>query len=487
LKRIKRQTLIIFSLKPDGFFPFLDKPAGTKNEIMKSLLISIFILLTVSLFAQTGHVLQGAGAVNFSMGGAGTALPLDVNGALQWNPASITAFDRNELALSVAYFTAAPSVYAKVTQPDGQGGTFDIRGTTDDELGASPLPTLGAIFAKPDSKFTFGVSAFGISGFGVDYPATTELPTPNNPDFNPNASNPLLYPQTMGGFGHLNSNYQLMQLGIAAAYELTEGISIGLAPTFNYSSLLIEPVPIAAPSQNGYPLGEKASALGIGAQAGLFFHLESGINFGVAYKSTQFFKDFEIEGKYADGSAAPTTNFNMDYPAIFTAGAAYTHDKFDFALDYRIINYEKTDGFEKTGWVIGENGFPTGAVAGFGWKDVNVVAAGLQLKMMEKLPIRLGYTYSSNPITEDNVFFSSAAPAVIKHAVQAGFSYKITDNLGIHLAYHRGFGEDVTGQLMNPMMITQENPLGKVPGSEITSSMHTDVVLLGVSYGFGKR
>ncbi len=453
---------------------------------MKNLLISFFAILSFSLFAQTGHVLQGAGAVNFSMGGAGTALPIDVNGALQWNPASITAFDRNEIALSVAYFTAAPSVYAKVVQPDGQGGTLTFQGTTKDEKGASPLPTLGAVFAKPDSKFAFGISAFGISGFGVDYPATTNLPTPGNPNFDPNNSNPLLYPQNFGGFGHLNSNYQLMQLGLTAAYELTEGVSIGLAPTFNYSSLLIEPVPIAAPTEKGYPLGENASALGIGAQAGLFFHLPAGINFGLAYKSTQYFKDLEIDGKYADGSAAPTTVFNMNYPAIITAGLAYTNENFDVAVDYRFINYQKTAGFEKSGWVIGENGFPTGAVAGFGWKDVNVVAAGVQLKMIEKLPIRFGYTYSSNPITADNVFFSSAAPAVIKHAVQGGFSYLVNDNLGIHLTYHRGIGEDVTGQLMNPQFITNEDPLGKVPGSEITSKMHTDVLLLGVSYGFGK-
>lgn len=349
----------------------------------ENLLISIFTIFTAALLAQTGHVLQGAGAVNFSMGGAGPALPLDPNGALQWNPASITAFDRNELALSVAYFTAAPSGTPK-SPPDGQGGTFEIRGTTDDEMGASPLPTLGAIFAKPDSKFAFGVSAFGISGFGVDYPATTELPTPEHPNSNPNASNPLLYPQSMGGFGHLNSNYQLMQLGLTGAYKITEGLSIGIAPTFNYSSLLIEPVPIAAPSNKGYPLGEKASALGIGAQAGLFLHLETGINFGVAYKSTQFFKELEIDGKYADGSVAPTTNFKMNYPAIFTAGAAYTHEKFDLAVDYRMINYEKTDGFEE-GLGHRRERLPDWRRRWIWMENVTVVAAGLQLKMLEKL------------------------------------------------------------------------------------------------------
>lgn len=443
---------------------------------MKNLLNAIFVLAAFALQAQTGHVLQGAGAVNFSMGGAATAMPADVLGALQWNPASITAFDRSAAALSVAYFTAAPEVFAAA--PNQQGGITS--GTTKDEMGASPLPTLGAVFGKEDKPLAFGVSAFGISGFGVDYPETTDFTNSNN-------INPLLVSQQQGGFGHLNSEYQLMQLGLTAAYEVTEGLSFGLAPTFNYATLLIQPVPIAAPDQlRGYPIGDRASALGFGFQAGVFYQTEIGLNFGLSYKSTQWFQDFEIEGKYLDGSAAAVTKFNMDYPSIISAGVAYTSEIFDVALDYRLLNYENTDGFSKTGWAIGSNGFPTGAVAGFGWKNVNVIAAGVQLKFIEKVPIRLGYTYSSNPITEDNVFFSAAAPAVIENAVQVGFSYKIMDNFDISLAYHRGLTTEVSGQLLNPFFITAENPLGKIPQSEIKSSMYTDVVLLGVSYAFGK-
>ena len=453
---------------------------------MKNLFVIFFTILTLSIQAQTGHVLQGSGAVNFSMGGAGTALPVDVLGALQWNPASITTFDRSEVGLSVAYFTAAPSVYARVNMPDGQGGFMTVEGTTEDAMGASPLPSLGAVFTHPESKFTFGLSAFGISGFGVDYPETTNLPLPTNPNFDPANSNPLLYPQPMQGFGHLNSEYQLMQVGLTGAYKVADGLSLGLSPTFNYASLLIQPVPIAAATEKGYAIGEKTSAIGIGFQAGVFYQTEIGLNFGLAYKSQQWFQDLEIDGKYLDGSTAPTTNFNLDYPAIITAGVAYTSELFDVALDYRFIDYENTDGFSTTGWVIAENGYPNGAVAGFGWKNVNVVAAGVQLKMIDKVPVRLGYTFSSNPITEDNVFFSAAAPAVIKHAVQIGFSYKITDNLDLSLAYHRGLTTEVSGPLLNPMLISAEDQLGVVPGSEMTSKMHTDVGLLGLAYRFGK-
>jgi long-chain fatty acid transport protein len=45
------------------------------------------------IYSQTRHLMQGAGTVNMSMGGASTAQPLDIRRALQWNPGSISVFD----------------------------------------------------------------------------------------------------------------------------------------------------------------------------------------------------------------------------------------------------------------------------------------------------------------------------------------------------------------------------------------------------------
>ena len=53
----------------------------------------LYLLFSVSAMAQTGHIMQGVGSVNMSMGGAATGQPLDISGALQWNPASIATFD----------------------------------------------------------------------------------------------------------------------------------------------------------------------------------------------------------------------------------------------------------------------------------------------------------------------------------------------------------------------------------------------------------
>src|SRR5262249_57195635 len=55
--------------------------------------------------AEIGFLLSGVGPVNRSMGGASVAAPLDANGALYWNPASISGLERTEgdLGLELVY------------------------------------------------------------------------------------------------------------------------------------------------------------------------------------------------------------------------------------------------------------------------------------------------------------------------------------------------------------------------------------------------
>jgi len=52
---------------------------------------------------------------------------------------------------------------------------------------------------------------------------------------------------------------------------------------------------------------------------------------------------------------------------------------------------------------------------------------GIQYKGIQKLPIRAGNTYSSNPISSELAFFPTPATAVIKHAFQFGFGYKFNN------------------------------------------------------------
>lgn len=430
----------------------------------KKFLIIVLVLSGSFVFAQTGHLMQGVGAFNMSMGGASTGQPLDINGALQWNPASISVFDNKIMTLDVGFLSSAPTLSSTVTTPTGDV----FSGITEDDKGISALPSFAMVFGKEGSKHTFGVSAFGVSGFGVTFPE--------------NAANPINAPQSVGGFGHLESNYLLLQVGFTYAYAISDNFSIGIEPTINYSALEVDPNPLASPSQTlGYPNSDNATAIGFGGQIGLFYDSGAGFKAGASYKTEQEFKEFTFTGTYLDGSVAPETNFQMNFPAIASVGVGYSHDKFDFALDYRRVFYENTEGFQERGWT------PTAAVAGFGWEDIDIISAGLQLKLIDRIPLRFGYTYSGNPISSDVAMFSVEATAIIKNAFQIGFGFEVNENLTINGTYHHATSSgETSGPLLNPLFIDSTNPLGAIPGSEVAFDMTTDMFMLGVSYTFSK-
>jgi long-chain fatty acid transport protein len=445
--------------------------------------ISKFILLfaTSFAFAQTGHLMQGVGAVNMSMGGAATGQPLDISGAMQWNPASLSVFDGSKLKLDLGMFKGTPTLYSSLPANAMGEGSPPVSGATESELGYSPMPALAFSWGQEDSKSTFGVSVFGVSGFGVDFPE--ESNSPLSPTFDPSEnSNPILYPQQAMGFGHMESSYMLMQIGFTWAYEITEKFSIGLQPTINYESLELSPNPLANPNASGYPRSKAASAIGYGGQIGVFYGGEDGFKIGASYKTPQFFSEFEFESEYLDGTETTDTRFTMNYPAIYSIGIGYSKGIVDFALDYRYVDYASTEGFEESGWT------QTASVKGFGWESMSVISAGLQFEITQKFPIRFGYTYSTNPINDELAMFSVPATAIIANAFQFGFSYAFSDAFVFDAVYHYGISDGKTsGNMLNPMMISQNNPLGKIPGSEVAYDMTTHMFMIGLNFNFGNK
>jgi len=274
----------------------------------------------------------------------------------------------------------------------------------------------------------------------------------------------------------------LLQVSLSWSYEIAKGFSVGVQPNINYASLELAPNPLSSPSMTlGYPESDKATAFGFGAQFGLFYASEGGINIGASYKTAQSFSDFDFSNTFLDGSAAPDVDFQMDYPAILSLGLGYSTEAIDITVDYRNVNYSCTEGFEAKGWT------QTGSVQGFGWKDVNIVSAGLQLKVVNKLPIRFGYTYSSNPIDNDLAFFSIPATAVIKNAFQFGLGYEFSDKFKLNGVYHYGTSDGATtGNMLNPMMASPSNPYGAIPGTSVGYKMNTSMIMLGISYDFAK-
>ncbi len=450
---------------------------------MKKYISGLLLLLISTLaFSQAGHIMQGVGAVNMSMGGAATGQPTDISGALLWNPAAITSFKSKILSVNAGAFFSSPELSSSLPAGMMGPGSPAVSGVTKDDRGTSVMPALAMVWGSEDSKHTFGVSAFGVSGFGVTFPE--ESNNPLSPTFNPGVnSNPINYPQQASGFGRLQSDYMLLQVSVAYAYKLSDKVSIGIQPNFNYSALELIPNPTSSPSPTlGYPVSNKASAIGYGAQAGVFYDSQNGFKLGASYKSPQYFGNLEFKNTYLDGSAAPANQFTMNFPGILSVGTGFSKNKFDIALDFRQVFYSSTKGFAEKGWS------PTASVAGFGWKDMTVVSFGFQYKGISKLPLRLGYTYSTNPITEELAFYSTPATAIIKNAFQVGMGYVISDRVTLNGVYHYGTSGDATkGQLLSPLAATGTNPYGALPGTSVSYTMTTSMIMFGINYTMIKK
>jgi len=69
---------------------------------------------------------------------------------------------------------------------------------------------------QKNSKHIFGVFAFGVNGFGVTFLQSN--------------TNPINMPQCSGGFGCIQSDYQLLQVEFAYSYKISKQFSMVCNP-----------------------------------------------------------------------------------------------------------------------------------------------------------------------------------------------------------------------------------------------------------------
>ena len=418
--------------------------------------------------AQTGHILDAAGPINQSMGGAGTAMPLDAMGALYRNPASIMGLRRSEIAFGFQIFAPETKLSSSVTAGAFGGGmpAMPLSGSTSSDTDISPIPSFAFVYRPEDSRWAYGISGFGVGGFGVDHPGT--------------ASNPITTPQPPNGlgFGPIFSEFQLLQITTTAAYQMTDYWSVGVGLNGDWATLAVSPFSAASPDDaNGdgfatYPSGSRSDAVwGLGFQAGVYYENPStGIHLGASFKSPQWLQTYKINSQDELG-AGRTLAFDLDYPLIVSLGAGYSGiERWKFAADLRYIDYANTDGFQPTGFDA------TGAVTGFGWRSIWVASIGSEYQILPCLALRMGYTFNQNPISNRDSFFNVAAPGIIQHHLSAGFSYETHHDWILSMAVKHGFHNSISGPW--------HGPAGPIAGTSVSSRLATYSLTLGLTKRF---
>lgn len=436
--------------------------------MFRRIALGVFILALWQSAAQAqfGATLSGVGPINRSMGGAATAAPLDTLGAFMWNPATITALPSSTdfaTEIMIPHAQLSSTVNANSLGPGVPPVT--LSGSDKSNSGAFPLPEFGAVYQPEDSPWTFGVGLLTVAGFSANFPGD-----PANPILSAPPPNGL-------GVGPIYTQYMLMQLIPTAALQVTERISVGFSPIVDLASLSLDPGVVASPDAAAgtgfatYPaLTHGTYQWGAGFQVGAFYAGENNWNFGVSFKSTQWFNSFQYNARDQIGNPR-NVKVLVDAPMIVSLGTSYTgFEKWLFATDVRYIDYHNTVPFSRSGFDS------TGAIKGLGLDSIFALSSGVQYQATDRASLRAGYSFGTNPVKGANTFFNVASPVIIQHGLSIGGSYNITQSFKVSLAYSHFFENSITGPFLSP--------LGAIPGTSITAKASADSITAGGSFQF---
>ncbi len=223
---------------------------------------------------------------------------------------------------------------------------------------------------------------------------------------------------------------------------------------------------------------------GYGLKLGWMGKVSDRVTLGASYTSKVKMGKFK---KYEDLFAGQGA---FDMPESMSLGLAFkATPKWTIAADYERINYAGVDSVGNPSTNVGNavmaTGFTTGSLGcgscrGFGWSDVNVFKLGVEYQYSPKLILRAGYNHSDNPIQGRDVTFNMIAPGVVQNHVTMGFTYDVSKDSEITMAYMHAFRNSVeASSLFNNWV---RNPPMTGPGIAGTEKIQMYENSLGIAY-----
>lgn len=411
--------------------------------------IPVFLVLifctTESILYGQGVSLRAVSAINEGMGGVATATPTDTIGAINWNCATLSAFDTSDMSFGSAIIIANAEIESSLA---------GSKGSTKSDTGAVPAPFMGFRMKDPNRPLTYGFGLFAIGGAQINYPGDN--------------SNPILSDDR--GVGRTSSKVEAFQMSPSVSMKLTDRLSIGVSPTIMIGRLIAEPLFFGpADSKGHWAKGAGTRYIwGAGYQIGLYYQGANHFNYGIAYKSEQFSEKFPYNVNL-DGENYETL-FKLRFPQIITMGVSY--DGFEdtiIGVDVRWFDYKNTVGFESSG--LNQNG----SIKGLGWDSIWAVSVGAQRKISDRFTVRCGYSFNQNPISDDVVVWNIPCPLVMQHSIHMGATVPLFDDWKMSIAYAHVFKNDVKGQ--NPRWVAD-------PNNYIRSIASADALNFGINREF---
>ncbi len=385
--------------------------------------VAIVATLSPAAFATNGTQLIGIGPTSRSMGGVGIAAPQDAISAVFSNPAGMCFGPY----CPTSQFDFAGTLFMPEPKAEVQASGQTVKADSRDNNYAIPAIGFSVPIGEAESRWRFGLSAYGISGLGVDYRDTAI----DQSGFFFGGTQPLA--------SGIYTNLQLMKFAPTIAYQALTNLSVGVSTQINYSTLDLGDGTVAAYSY--------------GVKLGTIYKPIDPLSIGLVYTSPQkatYNHVFDFSGN------GRRQNLSLEQPQEVGLGVAYEFfgPRLLLETNAKWINWSDAEGYED-----------------FDWNDQWVIALGAQWEAIDNLFFRVGYNYAENPVDEHDIngslvgpgppkfvdvqgkslpayYYESfrviGLPAVVEHHITAGIGYQIGESLKVDLSYMHAFENDLT-------------------------------------------
>ena len=389
-----------------------------RHTLIPALVLAASVLMAgaSAAQAQNGHVRQGVGAVNASMGGAGVASTQSLLGSFFLNPATLVGYDGTRMEFSL-----------DLAKPEHEIASGSTSLESEDEF--SVFPSVGVASPVSD-RVTLGLGAFQLGGFETRYAGNLA-----------------------GGSFAAASRYQAVRFTPAASFAVSDAIWLGGSLLVDWTSFQQDPLLVAAPTTQAYPNAVGGDTeIGVGFQAGVLWNVNDFVAIGASYASKTGVSEYTLPATVA--APGPTFGdlqiaaFKVETPAMLVGGLAMTPlPSLLLAADVRYLFYEDAAGFK----LEGDSPFASdGSLAGFGWQNVFVFTIGAEYSASDKVALRVGFNHGDAAVTEELASVSLTTPAVVKDHLSFGVGWQPTRRFRIDAGYTVAFENTVTGPVLTP-------------------------------------
>jgi long-chain fatty acid transport protein len=404
-----------------------------KTALLRSLSGGALLCLCAAeaVHATNGYSPTGFGTANKGLAGAGVALPQDALAAAT-NPAGMVRLG-HRLDVGAALFNPNRGFRAN---DDAQTPPFPsiTPGHYDSDNDLFLVPHFG--WNRPlDERSTIAVSVGGNGGMNTDYNSAVWQnfnALPGNPSSTATKPTGVDLAQLFAGFTYARQLNDRHAVGIMPILAVQRFKAKGLEP---FRLLSVSPDNV---TNKGYDY-----SWGYGLRVGWLGQLTDRLAIGASAQTRLYmtrFKDYK--GLFAEQG-------DFDTPATIAVGLSFaaTPD-ITIVFDWQRIFYGEVRalGNPNDAFLGPDNLLGANDGLGFGWDNINIFKLGVQWDYSPAWTFRAGVSQADQLFDNGQALFNVLAPATIRTHASLGFTYRMSKQNAITVAYTRAFNKKIRGQ-----------------------------------------